>query len=81
MMRLLFCFALVSPNIVIGQHLFNNDSVKVFFKGFTNIYNCEKGTPLCFDGSVKITPSNNENKYYVEGLLSTGPTPSSLSKS
>lgn len=68
MMRLLFCFALVSPNIVMGQDLFNNDSAKVFFKGFTNIYNCEKGTPLCFDGSVKITPSNNENKYYVEVL-------------
>jgi len=68
MRRLLFCLALVFPNIVMSQYLFNNDSAKVFFKGFTNVYDCDKGTPLCFDGSVKITPSNNENKYYVEVL-------------
>ena len=65
MRRLLFCLALVFPNIVMSQYLFNNDSAKVFFKGFTNAYDCDKGTPLCFDGSVKITPSNNENKYYL----------------
>ena len=67
-MRVLLCIAFFIPQIVISQYLFNNDSSKVFYKGFTNIFTCEKGTPLCFDGSLKITTSDKENQYYVEVL-------------
>lgn len=68
MIRILFYIAFFLPNIVLSQYLFNNDSSKVFYKGFTNTYNCDKGTPLCFDGTLKITTSDNENQYYVEVL-------------
>lgn len=68
MMRFFFLIAFFIPNIVISQYLFNNDSSRVLYKGFTNVFTCEKGTPLCFDGSLKTTTSNKENKYYVEVL-------------
>ena len=67
-MRFFFLIAFFIPNIVISQYLFNNDSSRVLYKGFTNVFTCEKGTPLCFDGSLKTTISNKENKYYVEVL-------------
>lgn len=67
-MRFFFLIAFFIPNIVISQYLFNNDSSRVLYKGFTNVFTCEKGTPLCFDGSLKTTTSNKENKYYVEVL-------------
>ena len=68
MMRVLFCIAFFIPQIVISQYLFNNDSSRVFYKGFSNSFTCEKGTPLCFDGSLKITITDKENQYYVEVL-------------
>ncbi|MDG2152644.1 MAG: hypothetical protein P8K10_01785 [Crocinitomicaceae bacterium] len=68
MIKVLFFIAFFLPNMIISQYLFNNDSSRVFYKGFTNIYNCDKGTPLCFDGSLKITISDKENQYYVEVL-------------
>ena len=68
MIKVLFFIAFFLPNMIISQYLFNNDSSRVFYKGFTNIYNCDKGTPLCFDGSLKITTSDKENQYYVEVL-------------
>ena len=67
-MRFFFLIVFFIPNIVISQYLFNNDSSRVLYKGFTNVFTCEKGTPLCFDGSLKTTISNKENKYYVEVL-------------
>jgi len=68
MIRILFFVGFFIPNIVISQYLFNNDSSRVFFSGFTNVFTCENGTPLCFDGSLKITISDKENQYYVEVL-------------
>jgi len=59
---------LILPNMVLGQYLFNKDTAIVLYKGFTNTFICEQGTPLCFDGSILITPSNVENMYYVEVL-------------
>ena len=49
-------------------YLFNGDSAALFYKGFANTFINTGGTPLCFDGSVKITPSDIENTYYVEVL-------------
>jgi len=59
---------LIAPNIVVAQHLFNKDTAKVLYKGYTNSFVCEKGTPLCFDGSVLISSSNIENTYYIQVL-------------
>ena len=63
----LLTFMLV-PNVLWGQYLFNNDTVKLVFSGFTNVFICDKGTPLCFDGSIKVTPSDKENLYFLEVL-------------
>ena len=50
------------------SYLFNKDSTAKLFKGYTNTFKNKEGTPLCFDGSVKITPSDISNLYYVEVL-------------
>ena len=58
-------------------YLFNKDSLALFYKGYTNSFcinnnNRENtGTPLCFDGSVKIIPNQSSYeklKYYIEVL-------------
>lgn len=56
------------PSVVLGQYLFNKDTARVLYKGFTNSFICKQGTPLCFDGSVLISPSDVENTYYIEVL-------------
>ena len=68
MIRAFLFFALLLPNRVMTQYLFNTDTSKALYKGFTNTFICDKGTPLCFDGSIKITPSDKENQYFVEVL-------------
>ena len=68
MIRGFLFILLFLPSIVLGQYLFNEDTTKVLYKGFTNSFICEQGTPLCFDGSVLISPSDVENTYYVEIL-------------
>lgn len=66
MIRGVLFILLFMPSIVLGQYLFNKDTSIVLYKGFTNSFVCEKGTPLCFDGSFLISLSNVENMYYVE---------------
>jgi len=68
MIRVYLFILFILPNLVLGQYLFNKDTAIVLYKGFTNTFVCKQGTPLCFDGSVLITPSNVENLYYVEVL-------------
>jgi len=68
MIRVYLFILFILPNLVLGQYLFNKDTAIVLYKGFTNTFVCEQGTPLCFDGSVLFTPSNVENLYYVEVL-------------
>ena len=59
---------LICPYILCGQYLFNSDTSAQLYHGYTNSFKCEKGTPLCFDGTTKITPSDKENIYYIEVL-------------
>ena len=68
MIRGLFLILLIIPNTLSGQYLFNKDTASVLYKGFTNTFICEQGTPLCFDGSVLFSHSDVENMYYVEVL-------------
>ncbi len=68
MMKIYLLTFMLVPNVLWGQYLFNNDTVKLVFSGFTNVFICDKGTPLCFDGSIKVTPSDKENLYFLEVL-------------
>ena len=68
MMKIYLLTLLLVPNVLWGQYLFNNDTKKLVFSGFTNIFICDKGTPLCFDGSIKVTPGDTENQYFLEVL-------------
>tara|TARA_B100000674_G_scaffold209001_2_gene171022 strand:- start:125 stop:769 length:645 start_codon:yes stop_codon:yes gene_type:complete len=73
----LFIFFLL-PFVSAAQgYLFNKDTLALFYKGYTNSFeinnnNVENtGTPLCFDGSIKIIPDQNSHenaKYYIEVL-------------
>jgi len=66
------------PFMSVAQgYLFNKDSIALFYKGYTNSFEIKNnnlentGTPLCFDGSVKIIPdqtSHQKPKYYIEVL-------------
>ena len=56
---------------------FNEDSLALFYKGYTNSFVINNnniantGTPLCFDGTIKIIPdqtSDEKPKYYIEVL-------------
>ena len=71
---MLFLFPFVS---LAQGYLFNKDSIALFYKGYTNSFEIKNnnlentGTPLCFDGSVKIIPdqsSYEKSKYYIEVL-------------
>ena len=74
---ILFLLLLLSvPFTGAQKYLFNGDTTALFYKGFTNTFIIKKkiensGTPLCFDGTVKTTLSQNSKinpKYYVEVL-------------
>ena len=89
MKNILGLICLIFPYVLCGQYLFNNDTSAQLYHGYTNSFKCEKGTPLCFDGTTKITPSDKENIYYIEVLdsvtrgclLYTSPSPRDLSTS
>lgn len=68
MTKLFLLTLLIIPNALWSQYLFNNDTTRLVFSGFTNSFICDKGTPLCFDGSIKVTPSDKENQYFLEVL-------------
>ena len=77
-MKTLIILLLLLPARFTGaqKYLFNGDTTALFYKGFTNTFIIKKtiensGTPLCFDGTIKTTLSQNSNlnpKYYVEVL-------------
>ena len=58
----LFCFSFQ------GQYLFNNKKDSVFFSNYVNELFVEEGTPLCFDGTLRIHPTDKKNSYLVEVL-------------
>ncbi len=62
------------------EYSFNGETNAVLYKGFANTLIINKpaedsGTPLCFDGTVKITPNQKQTTlplYYVEVLDTVG---------
>ena len=67
---------------VAQEYLFNGEPTPLLYKGYTNsfVINTDQkikdtGTPLCFDGTVKITPNQSiteKPKYYIEVLDTVG---------
>tara|TARA_Y100000766_G_C18632688_1_gene471543 strand:- start:70 stop:678 length:609 start_codon:yes stop_codon:yes gene_type:complete len=58
----LFCFSFQ------GQYLFNNKKDSVFFSNYVNELFVKEGTPLCFDGTLRVHPTDKKNIYLVEVL-------------
>ena len=59
----LFCFSLQGQ-----QYLFNNKKDSVFLSGFVNEFYAKEGTPLCFDGTLKIHLTDKRGVYLIEVL-------------
>ena len=59
----LFCFSLQGQ-----QYLFNNKKDSVFLSGFVNEFYTKEGTPLCFDGTLKIHLTDKRGVYLIEVL-------------
>lgn len=58
----LFCFSFQ------GQYLFNNKKEAIFFSNYVNELFVKEGTPLCFDGTLRVHPTDKKNSYLVEVL-------------
>ena len=48
--------------------MFNNEKKAVFYKGFVNTFKTEEGTPLSFDGALRIHTTDVLGVYHVEVL-------------
>lgn len=70
MIRLAFFLALFFSGFTNAQqgYKFNEDTSRVFYKEFTNTFVNIDGTPLCFDGTLRIHPTDILNQYYIEVL-------------
>ena len=67
LIKVLF-FTLLSFSLQGQKYLFNNKKDTVFFSNYVNEFFVKQGTPLCFDGTVKIYPTDKKNKYLIEVL-------------
>ena len=59
----LFCFSLQGQ-----QYLFNNKQDSVFLSGIVNEFYVNEGTPLCFDGTLRVHPTDRKGNYLIEVL-------------
>ena len=50
------------------KYMFNNEKKAVFYKGFVNTFKTEEGTPLSFDGALRIHTTDVLGVYHVEVL-------------
>ena len=68
MYRIIVFFCLLSFSSE-GQHYrFNTKEDAVFYTSFVNTLYCEQGTPLCFDGTIKISTTDSIGFYLIEVL-------------
>lgn len=58
-----FCFSLHGQ-----KYLFNNKKDTVFFSSFINELFVKEGTPLCFDGTLRVHPTDKKGIYLIEVL-------------
>ena len=59
----LFCFSLKAQN-----YTFNTKNDSVFYTDMVNEFYTSIGTPMCFDGTLKIHPTNKMGQYLIEVL-------------
>ena len=48
------------------KYTFNNDTAAVFYKGYINTFITQEGTPLSFDGALRIHTTDLLGVYHIE---------------
>jgi len=68
MFKIVVFFSLLSFSIKAQNYTFNSKKDSVFYTDIVNEFYIKQGTPMCFDGTLKIHPTNKMGQYLIEVL-------------
>lgn len=68
MFKIVVVFSLLSFSIKAQNYTFNSKKDSVFYTDIVNEFYIKQGTPMCFDGTLKIHPTNKMGQYLIEVL-------------
>ena len=68
MFKIVVVFSLLSFSIKAQIYTFNSKKDSVFYTDIVNEFYIKQGTPMCFDGTLKIHPTNKMGQYLIEVL-------------
>ncbi len=68
MFKIVVFFSLLSFSIKAQKYTFNSKKDSVFYTDIVNEFYIKQGTPMCFDGTLKIHPTNKMGQYLIEVL-------------
>jgi len=68
MFKIVVVFSLLSFSIKAQIYTFNSKKDSVFYTDIVNEFYIKQGTPMCFDGTLKIHPTDKMGQYLIEVL-------------